>query len=231
MHTLTQQSGCLATGYYRLPQCCQLLADFSGQFGRKIRPLRKQIGPIAISPFWRRFLPLETKLSLFVSPVGKVKFQGRRVGKQTFQKFGLFLPFLHNVCRNSGPKFSGHTTFYSASFEVSGRIFGQLATLGSQLAAVQCSAEWIRTSYSGIWPTAATCVCSVKKRKEIFLSGIRTKCSALLSYSIKKEAYMKDLRKLYTLKKLNFKAPQNGQNWNLISGMCFTMEFLIMILT
>ena len=51
MHTLTQQSGCLATGYYRLPQCCQLLADFSGQFGGKFRPLRKQIGPIAISPF------------------------------------------------------------------------------------------------------------------------------------------------------------------------------------
>ncbi len=64
--------------------------------------------------------------------------------------------------------------------------------------------EWIMTSYSGIWPTAASCVCSVKKRKEIFLSGIRPKCSALHSYSIKKEAFMKDLRKLYTLKKLNF---------------------------
>jgi hypothetical protein len=72
--------------------------------------------------------------------------------------------------------------------------------------------EWIMTGYSGIRPTAASCVCSVKKRKEIFLSGIRPKCSGLHSYSIKKEAYMKDLRKLYTLKKLNFKAPQNGQN-------------------
>ncbi len=70
-----------------------------------------------------------------------------------------------------------------------------------------------------------------KKRKEIFLSGILPKCSALHSYSIKKEAYMKDLRKLYTLKKLNFKAPQNGQNWNLISGMCFTMDFLTGIAT
>jgi hypothetical protein len=50
-----------------------------------------------------------------------------------------------------------------------------------------------------------------KKLKEIFLSGIRPKCSGLHSYSIKK-AYMKDLRKLYTLKKLNFKTPQNGQN-------------------
>ena len=116
-----------------------------------------------------------------------------------------FLPFLHNVCRNSAPNFSGRTSFYSASFEVSGRIFGQLATLGSQLAlaAVQCSAatvcvcvcgggggvrEGIRTSYSGIWPTAATCVCSVKKRKEIFLSGIHPKCSALISYSIKKRS-------------------------------------------
>ncbi len=68
------------------------------------------------------------------------------------------------------------------------------------------------TSYGGIWPTVASCICSVKKRKEIFLSGIRPKCSALHSYSIKKEAYIKDLRKLYTLKKLNFKAPQNGQN-------------------
>jgi hypothetical protein len=42
---------------------------------------------------------------------------------------------------------------------------------------------------------------------------------------------MKDLRKLYTLKKLNFKAQQNGQNLNLISGMCFTMDFLMMLLT
>jgi hypothetical protein len=48
--------------------------------------------------------------------------------------------------------------------------------------------EWIMTSYSGIWPTAASCVCSVKKRKEIFLSGIRPKCSALHSYSIKKRS-------------------------------------------
>ncbi len=45
------------------------------------------------------------------------------------------------------------------------------------------------TSYSGIWPTAASCVCSVKKRKEIFLSGIRPKCSALHSYSIKNSIY------------------------------------------
>jgi hypothetical protein len=104
MHTLTQQSGCLATGYYRLPQCCQLLADFSGQFGGKIRPLRKQIGPIAISPFWRRFLPLETKLSLFVS-VGKVKFKGRRVEKQTFQKFGPFFALSAQCLPKFGAKF------------------------------------------------------------------------------------------------------------------------------
>ncbi len=119
---------------------------------------------------------------------------------------------------------------------------GWLLLAGSQLAAVLAGAvgsvcvwggggrEWIMTSYSGIWPTAVSCVCSVKKRKEIFLSGIRPKCSGLHSYSITKKAYMKDLRKLYTLKKLNFKAQQNGQNWNLISGMCFTMDFLMMIL-
>jgi len=29
-----------------LSQSCQLLADFCGQFGRKIRPLRKKFGPV-----------------------------------------------------------------------------------------------------------------------------------------------------------------------------------------
>jgi hypothetical protein len=48
--------------------------------------------------------------------------------------------------------------------------------------------EWIMTSYSGIRPTAASCVCSVKKSKEIFLSGIRPKCSGLHSYYIKKRS-------------------------------------------
>ncbi len=48
--------------------------------------------------------------------------------------------------------------------------------------------EWIMTSYSEIRPTAASCETSVKKRKEIFLSGIRPKCSGLHSYSIQKRS-------------------------------------------
>jgi len=32
-------------------QCCQLLADFSGQFGEKVRHLSKIICPLVIFPF------------------------------------------------------------------------------------------------------------------------------------------------------------------------------------
>jgi hypothetical protein len=32
-------------------QCCQLLADFSGQFGGKIQPLRKKFGSLVIFLF------------------------------------------------------------------------------------------------------------------------------------------------------------------------------------
>jgi hypothetical protein len=35
------------------------MADFSSQFGGKIRPLRKKIGSLAISPFEVVFLPLK----------------------------------------------------------------------------------------------------------------------------------------------------------------------------
>jgi hypothetical protein len=54
---------------------------------------------------------------------------------------------------------------------------------------VLCSSrDTFMTSYSGIRPTSASCVCSVKKRKEIFLSGIRPKCSGIHSYSIQKRS-------------------------------------------
>jgi hypothetical protein len=49
-------------------QCWQLLADYSGQFGEKIRPLRKKISPLSL---FEGILPIETKLSLSVS-VGNV---------------------------------------------------------------------------------------------------------------------------------------------------------------
>jgi hypothetical protein len=47
------------------------------------------------------------------------------------------------------------------------------------------------TSYSGIRPTAASCVCSVKKRTEILLCGILPKCIGLHCYSIQKRCIYK----------------------------------------
>ena len=75
------------------------------------------------------------------------------------------------------------------------------------------------------------CMLGKKNAKRYFWAEYAPNIVVYTVTLYKKEAYMKDLRKLYNLKKLNFKAPQNGQNWNLISGMCFTMDFLMMILT
>ena len=68
-------------------QCCQLLADFSGQFAGKIWPLRKKFGPLIISPF-ETFLPLETKLSLS-EKTKKTNFpEVRPLSVQNQPKFG-----------------------------------------------------------------------------------------------------------------------------------------------
>jgi hypothetical protein len=47
--------------------CCQLLANFSGQFGGKIRQLRKKFSPLAIFPFRRHFAFRNKTIFVYVS--------------------------------------------------------------------------------------------------------------------------------------------------------------------
>jgi hypothetical protein len=111
------------------------LADFSGQFGGKIRPLKKKIRLLVIFPVGRHFALRNKTIFVHVSRISIIvldlpKLERRRVGKQTFMKFDLFSALsVQNqtkFCRKFVPSLCFEN---SAPFELCGRIFGKLATL------------------------------------------------------------------------------------------------------
>jgi hypothetical protein len=84
-------------------QCCQLLADFSGQIGRKIWPLREKFGPLVNFPYRRHFAFRNKTIFFYVSRKSTIVLgldyndnrEKRIVGKQTFEKFGPFSALLY----------------------------------------------------------------------------------------------------------------------------------------
>jgi hypothetical protein len=75
-------------------QCCQLLADFSGQFSGKIRPLRRKFSHFeGILPYRNKTIFVYVRRKSIIV-LGLAYNYIRRVGKETFQKFGPFFdPF------------------------------------------------------------------------------------------------------------------------------------------
>ncbi len=116
-------------------QCCQLFQHFPARMTKKFRPLRKKLGPLQIQYLQYHFIKIRQNFEI-VLELKSVKipvFQCFRMEKiketKHFQNLAPFRSLLGKSGQNSAADLSGRLHFYPSSFELCGRIIGQLGTL------------------------------------------------------------------------------------------------------
>ncbi len=115
-------------------QCCQVPKFFSGQYMKKVRPNQEKDRPIYTYLHIKRKTAFSRRVNKIVNKFFSLSLSVCHNSKRRkfFQKISSapFLPLLTKFCQNSAINSSGQIFFSPAPFELFGRNFGHLATLG-----------------------------------------------------------------------------------------------------